>query len=168
MPSIDCESIREMPLTEVEIDALAEERHAALHVLGGQPGVVPDDDDDGDVDRGEDVDRHRARRERAKKQHDEAERRDGERATEREPDDPHGNSGGFVTRTGRWSTRPAHPACQPSRAPRHAAGRGRPCRPAQNPYWKPSSGPAVGSNPLPWNEAFSRTAAVNAARSENW
>ena len=70
--------------------ALAEERHPTLHVLGGEPRIVPNDDHDRDVDGGEDVDRHRAGGERAKKQHHEAERRDGERTAQGESDDPHG------------------------------------------------------------------------------
>ncbi len=56
--------------------ALVRRRHAARHLVGRQPGVLPDHADDGDADVGKDVDRRAHRRERSddedrQRQHDE-------------------------------------------------------------------------------------------------
>ena len=66
MPSSDCDSMCSMSLTVV-VSARSKCRHdAPFHLLGGEPGVAPDDAHDRDVDVREDVGRRAQDGERAR------------------------------------------------------------------------------------------------------
>ena len=68
---------------------LAVGRDPLFHLRRAEPGVLPDDGDDGDVDLGKDVGRHRQHGGRAEKQHEHGEHVEGVRQPQSKTNDAH-------------------------------------------------------------------------------